>query len=696
MIDFKRIISVVVVFSLVLCSCGDRNNPIRVYEGEGSVQLIYTENGVKDSASKADIIKGTELKLSGRYKHCRLNNKTGYSKCTREVGGSSTKVVIKKVTYNNQPFTGADMQCILAVADKGEGCKPTPVKCVSRAGSKGCESHVQVESVSEEDARKAEELEKKRQEKEKRKRLYGQLDKKHQKNAKEAVERETRVAEYTKKVGEALTPEAIKKWGSLVKQCNAKDETNSSACSEEIGKFGDLLHDTFFVAGAEKELQSAKNALETCTGIPEEDPSFVDSISNYFNHDRKCGRKRETFYNLKRKNDVSMDAANAVVKKLSKKVRGLENILKSDDFNAMCEAKESNLLCHLNQEDNFWRSYDFWNTDNFVFWTGKGFWSGDWWKTRASFLVDFVKDRTAKNVNLAPKISSWIDNHLPSWVTNIINKKTSAVEEGSAGSVGLLSLTISNVISFIFLSPSYLALTIGCIAMSSFESLSVGRIIGIGALTTVGSSLVNAGVSLLVARSEDSASKIARNSAKNNILSLSAAGAGGLGIGFSRLVIGTLIFPPKAAAPAGGQQQDEAAVGPMSPLGLLISRELVAMGVNPKQKQKEALRSWLPQKAGGLVRKWWSAAPGGWLWWTKLPAVAPPLALWGASLLLAPFEVALRVIGWCHSMIPKWITGSSIVGMYFLPRFVDWLVSKVWTNPSPIVTSMATAALRGY
>jgi hypothetical protein len=150
-INFKKLASVVVVFSLALCSCNGNphDNYDRDDEGGSKLPKLVTrdsvlsviENGVKITAGGADVRKVGERLILGDsyYSNCRYNKKTDETECTKT--GNKSIVKFTEVRYNDQLFRGDDVLCILAgVTGEGKKCALTSIKCVQKAGNEGCES----------------------------------------------------------------------------------------------------------------------------------------------------------------------------------------------------------------------------------------------------------------------------------------------------------------------------------------------------------------------------------------------------------------------------------------------------------------------------------------------------------------------------------------------------------------------------
>ncbi|MCA6070394.1 MAG: hypothetical protein LE180_04710, partial [Endomicrobium sp.] len=79
MINFKRVISVVVIFSLVLSSCGGNKDSGSGVSGLGrNVELNIFENDIKTTGVAEDVMQvGSTMKLVGsRFEMCDLDNAT--------------------------------------------------------------------------------------------------------------------------------------------------------------------------------------------------------------------------------------------------------------------------------------------------------------------------------------------------------------------------------------------------------------------------------------------------------------------------------------------------------------------------------------------------------------------------------------------------------------------------------------------
>ncbi|MCA6070723.1 MAG: hypothetical protein LE180_06440, partial [Endomicrobium sp.] len=80
MINFKRVISVVVIFSLVLSSCGGNKNGGSGVSGlVRNVELSIFENDIKTVGRAEDVVRdGSAMKLVGsRFERCDLDSAVG-------------------------------------------------------------------------------------------------------------------------------------------------------------------------------------------------------------------------------------------------------------------------------------------------------------------------------------------------------------------------------------------------------------------------------------------------------------------------------------------------------------------------------------------------------------------------------------------------------------------------------------------
>jgi predicted small secreted protein len=131
-INFKKVISVVVVFSLVLSSCGGNKNGGSGVSGLGrNVQLSIFENDIETVRVAEDVVQvGSTIKLVGnRFEKCDLDSATGETVCVNK--GSTSTVRFKSMKYDDNLLEGKDLQC--AIEGGGEGCgAPLLVRCESQ------------------------------------------------------------------------------------------------------------------------------------------------------------------------------------------------------------------------------------------------------------------------------------------------------------------------------------------------------------------------------------------------------------------------------------------------------------------------------------------------------------------------------------------------------------------------------------
>jgi hypothetical protein len=154
-------VSVVVVFSLALSSCGGNKNNVSETKVPDivarTVRPIYTANNVKTVESEGDVMKAGENLSLNRYSGCSYDNKTDESVCKDKVDNSTIRIA--EVIYESKSYEGKeDLQCILA--NEGERCDPPPVKCVPQDGSEECKpKDIYVNDAKQKMERKIEEIE---------------------------------------------------------------------------------------------------------------------------------------------------------------------------------------------------------------------------------------------------------------------------------------------------------------------------------------------------------------------------------------------------------------------------------------------------------------------------------------------------------------------------------------------------------
>jgi hypothetical protein len=101
-LNFKKIVGVVVVFSLVLCSCGgNKNKGGAGADGRGTnvpelvvrnVQVIISKNGDDDSIKSDVFTEGVAVNLNSWYTGCSYDDKADELVCTNKVSNSPTRV----------------------------------------------------------------------------------------------------------------------------------------------------------------------------------------------------------------------------------------------------------------------------------------------------------------------------------------------------------------------------------------------------------------------------------------------------------------------------------------------------------------------------------------------------------------------------------------------------------------------------
>lgn len=154
MINFKKAVSMVVVFSLVLCSCGGNKNkggagdvpdPVARY-----VQMIYVVNGVETEVRQDDSIEaGKDVNPEKRYTNCSLDKKDDVLECTDEASKSKSTFRIKEFIYEGQHYNSSKKNLRCIVENKGGRCERPPIKCEPQDGSEKCKpKYMYVEGVS--------------------------------------------------------------------------------------------------------------------------------------------------------------------------------------------------------------------------------------------------------------------------------------------------------------------------------------------------------------------------------------------------------------------------------------------------------------------------------------------------------------------------------------------------------------------
>ena len=130
MLNFKKMVSIVVVLSLVLSSCGGNKNSGSVVSGLGrNVQLSIFENDIKTVEVAGDVVRhGSTMKLVGsRFEKCDFDEDgEGEVVCVNK--GSTSTVRFKNMLYDGKLLEGKDLQCALVGGGKGCG-KPLLVTC---------------------------------------------------------------------------------------------------------------------------------------------------------------------------------------------------------------------------------------------------------------------------------------------------------------------------------------------------------------------------------------------------------------------------------------------------------------------------------------------------------------------------------------------------------------------------------------
>ncbi|MCA6070763.1 MAG: hypothetical protein LE180_06680, partial [Endomicrobium sp.] len=103
MVNFKKMVSVVVVFSLVLSSCGGNKNSGSGVSGLGrNVALNIFENDIKTVGTAGDVVQDVSaMKLVGsRFEMCDLDNATGETVCVNK--GDTSTVRFKSMKYGDE------------------------------------------------------------------------------------------------------------------------------------------------------------------------------------------------------------------------------------------------------------------------------------------------------------------------------------------------------------------------------------------------------------------------------------------------------------------------------------------------------------------------------------------------------------------------------------------------------------------
>jgi hypothetical protein len=330
-------VSIVVVLSLVLSSCGGNKNSGSVVSGLGrNVQLSIFENDIKTVEVAGDVVRhGSTMKLVGsRFEKCDFDEDgEGEVVCVNK--GSTSTVRFKNMLYDGKLLEGKDLQCALVGGGKGCG-KPLLVTCKKSQQAKGSEVCVSPEirfqgtrvAVSSEQKEAAEE--------------------------KKATDRTERAEKYEKIKGTTID-EAVDKAHSIVEHCALETdypgEKNSSKCRKAIGSYDNLnasIHDIYLEGVTDKDFKAAEKKLNICK---ERNTTFVDSWSGNDKRNRVCALEVARVNDLNERKEEYEKAAADYMKEIIEHEPDLLNLLDSSDFYKE-KAGNFSLLNHM--KDDYW------------------------------------------------------------------------------------------------------------------------------------------------------------------------------------------------------------------------------------------------------------------------------------------------------------------------------------------------------
>jgi hypothetical protein len=336
-INFKRVVSVVVVFSLVLSSCGGNKNSGSGVSGlVRNVELNVFENDIKTVGVAEDVVRnGSTMKLVGsRFERCEFDSARGETVCVNK--GSTSTVRFKSMKYGDKLLEGKDLQC--AIEGGGEGCgAPLLVRCESQADESGVCVSPEI-------------------------RFYGTrmaVSSKQKKatEKKKAKDKKERAWKY-EKIKEATIDEAVDKSHSIANQCELKSGKaggkNASECAKATGSFDNLnasIYDIYLKGITDKDFKDAEEKLKVCE---ERNTTFVDSWSGNDKRNRVCALEVTRVNDLNERKEEYEKVAADYMKEIIEQEPSLPKLLDSPDFDKG-KAGNFSLLNHM--KDGLWEGY---------------------------------------------------------------------------------------------------------------------------------------------------------------------------------------------------------------------------------------------------------------------------------------------------------------------------------------------------
>ncbi|MCA6069810.1 MAG: hypothetical protein LE180_01605 [Endomicrobium sp.] len=362
MINFKRMVSIVVVFSLVLSSCGGNKNSRSGVSGlVRNVELSIFENDIKTVGTAGDVVRdGSTMKLVGsRFERCDLDSAVGGKEevvCVNK--GSTSTVRFKRMKYGDELFEGKDLQC--ALTGGGEGCgAPLLVTCESESDESGVCVSPEI-------------------------RFYGTrmaVSRKQKKAAEEkkAKDKKERAGKYEKIKG-ATIDEGVAKARSIIGHCalgtDSSGEKNASECAKATGSFDNLsadIYDIYLKGVTDKDFKDAEENLKVCK---ERNTTFVDSWSGNDKRNRVCALEVARVNDLNERKEEYEKAAADYMKEIIEQEPALPKLLDLSDFDKG-KAGDFSLLNHM--KDGYWqRNGYFGGTLKGIWKLGKG--AVSWWE----------------------------------------------------------------------------------------------------------------------------------------------------------------------------------------------------------------------------------------------------------------------------------------------------------------------------